>query len=1351
MPATDDYLRSPKMMHQVFCASAVLLFAVTIWMMWADYNDEWRDYQRTSFNLIAARDKKRETQIKDDPTFQKNVAELKGKLTEAKTQLGEHEKSLDAKKDEANKAKIAADDFLRDLKIRRAERDVARADYNLGVRDNVSNLSQLLDKYTKKENQVQGMEAEYIRLSHVAAQAKAELGQVTADRDTAEANLKKAENEITMIHAAIQKIAPEKKNWDGTPTWADWWMRTTKLDLMQLPIVDGFNGRERIAQDWMPKLEIDLGGMGKVARFDRCRTCHVMIDAVDSGAIPAFPAGDKKDGKYNQPFSSHPRLDLYLTSSSPHPLPKFGCTVCHEGQGSGTSFTNASHSPNDPAEMLKWEHQHKWFDNHFWEHPMYPQRFQESGCIKCHMNVTELAVNDKFGPTAPKVARGYDLVKTYGCFGCHDIAGFDGTKIVGPDLRLEPATAEEADRIAKDPLQVAGKMRKVGPSLRHSASKSDQGFIAYWTEEPRRFRPTTRMPQFFKLDNQHDEMAHTNNPIELAAISYYIQKNSAPLETLSPPEGFKPDAARGRDAFAANGCLACHSHSEFPGIGMTHGPELSKIHGKLKAGKAGFDWLYTWIREPERYHPRTKMPNFFLKPEGSGEAATDAAADIAAFLLKLEGDASSFKPSATYDDPKVDDVALDGFVRSMLAKLLTTRQIDELLETGKFPIPADRIKTDEIELVGGDGELNGEEFKRRKLAYVGRKSITKYGCYGCHDIPKYEAARPIGTALQDWGKKDRSRLAFEHIHEYLHHHGNPEFGAEFENLDEKSIKRLNLSSPVGARVASLKPGRHAEGESLKLDDVVVSIDGVAIQNSKDVGNLLERSVVGSVMSVKVIRAGHEEDLKIVADGSLMDRAETAVGRGLTSEYKDPVERDHELSAAYYYESVTHHGRPGFLWQKLRQPRSYDYKTVETKTSFDDRLRMPKFPFSEDEIDAIATFILGLTAEPPAPEYMYNPTGPAGAKIRGEQLIQQYNCTGCHVLEMPKIKYDADVDSLTASDTSDSHPEAVKLLMALRPPRNGLTGTKKEVTIEGEKRTLSTVAFHGLVIDGPNPDDPPEQQEYVTELWENLQIAGKNFVPSSKFIFPASTLVSIEPAYGGRYAEWLVKFLVDSKKAKETTLAWQMSPPPLYKEGTKVQTPWLFSFLKNPGKIRHTTVLRMPRFNMSDDEAQSLANYFAAVDDVPYPYQLIVEREPGYLSAMEADFHKAFPDKKDDYLNESWKMLNGQLCIKCHSVGGQQVKISSATDIRGPNLDLATDRLRPDWTLLWLYNPKWITPYTSMPAPADPKTEGKIPELFGGSAAKQTVSLRDALMNYHRLLEREGKASPPPAAQAGGGD
>ena len=1347
MPATDDYLRSPKMMHRVFCASSLLLLFTTVWMMWADYNDEWRTYQRQAFTHQATRLKARENQIKAAPEHKARVEELAVRIDSAQKELATKHSAEKSLTEKVRSASDKALNHLRTLKNERAKRDVARADYNLAIRDNLTGVA--LEKrtadYNSIETAVQTMEAQYAEFKLAVDTAKVDLAKVTGERDAALKELKGEETQALLVHAALNKIEPDN------------WLSKAKRQLMLLPIIDGFNSPERITQDWLPKLEITLGGMGMVSRFDRCRTCHAMIDSVDdtitTHVAGAFPNGSEKEGKFPQPYSSHPRLDVYLSATSPHPLPKFGCTVCHEGQGSGTSFTNASHTPNDPAQAEEWAHDHKWFDNHFWERPMAPKRFEESSCIKCHVNVTELAVNPKFGPTAPKVARGHQLVQTYGCFGCHEIQGYEGAKIIGVDVRLEPSTPEEAAEIAKDPNQAAGKMRKVGPSLRHLASKVDAGFVASWTEEPKRFRPKTRMPQFFKLDNQQDTHAQQYNPVEIAAMTHYLLGKSSGYEQLAPAADYKPNAGRGKEFFATKGCVNCHIHEAVPGLEMTFGPELSKVHAKLKAGNFGFNWLYTWVREPTRYHPRTKMPAQPLEAEKVGDSIIDPAADIAAFLLKLDGAPADFKPTTEYAAPTADDKVLDELVAYFLGKSLTKSQIAGLMTSGKYPIAPDKIKGDEIELVGiAEGELDAGEWKNRKLNYLGRKSITRYGCYGCHDIPNFEQARPIGTALQDWGKKDRSRLAFEHIHEYLHHHGQADLGVKVAALDAKSIARLKVEHPAGVRVTK------TSGGSLQMDDMVLSLDGTAVADVEQYQELLTSTIVGSEVAVGVWRGGHEQTIKLKADSSLLDRVEDGIGRAERHEFKaGDKDEERELSAAFYVESLLHHGRPGFLWQKLRQPRSYDYKMIETKP-YDDRLRMPKFPFSEDDIDAIATFVLGLTAEPPAPEYMYNPSGAAGARIRGEQLIEKFNCSGCHMLELPKIRYGADVDQITASDPSTEYPDALALLKKLRPMREGTTGETKSVKGADGVKSLPIVQFHGMIAGMPDPADPPEDQEYVVELWESLKVAGKELFPTYKFIFPAADLDKIEAARGGKYAEWLVQRLLDQGVAKERSLAWQMSPPPLYMEGTKVQTPWLFNFLKNPGKLRHTTVLRMPRFNMSDDEAQSLANYFAAVDGTTFPYQPIPEREPPYLNAANTEFHKAFPDKKNDYLTESWQMLNAPLCIKCHSVGGRQVVISDpAKDIRGPNLDLAAERLKPDWLLLWLFRPQWITPYTSMPSPLPPQQVGgqpRYPELFGAEGLRQTVSLRDALVNYYKLLEREGKtaeAPKPVAAGAGGGE
>ncbi|MBM4077887.1 MAG: c-type cytochrome, partial [Planctomycetes bacterium] len=309
------------------------------------------------------------------------------------------------------------------------------------------------------------------------------------------------------------------------------------------------------------------------------------------------------------------------------------------------------------------------------------------------------------------------------------------------------------------------------------------------------------MPQFFKLENQMDEHGQKFNPVEIAAMAHYLMTKSSNYDQLSPASGYKPNAQRGKEFFATKGCINCHSHESIEGLGEHFGPELSKVHAKIKAGKEGFDWLYTWVREPDRYHPRTKMPRQPLDAEKIGGVDVDPAADIAAFLLKLSGGPDDFKPTAEFAETNVDDGVLDELVRYFLGKVLTKTQIDKFMDTGAYPIPQNLIKGDEIELVNTqNGELNPVEWKDRKLSYLGRKTITRYGCYGCHDIPNFERSRPIGTALQDWGKKDRSRLAFEHIHEYLHHHGDSDLGVVVVPLDPASVQRLKVDAPSGVLV-----------------------------------------------------------------------------------------------------------------------------------------------------------------------------------------------------------------------------------------------------------------------------------------------------------------------------------------------------------------------------------------------------------------------------------------------------------------------------------------------------------------------------------------------------------------------
>ncbi len=1274
MPATEDYLRPLPKMHRWFAVSMIVLFVATLLMMYFDHHDEWRAYQHQFFQLEADKIDAEEAAKKAELT---NVALGNGAKSAAKLQ-----KSYETKLQELNEAKEAQqkklearlketehdlakrEDTVKTLdnehlmqmrKVResRSYRGVASANYDLSVRDQVpeEKMAALLKDFNEKRQAVDELEAELDRIEATRKAATDELKAQTKDRDAAVAAVKAFEADVLRLEAAKSRIEPEPNSMAGA-------VKTFKRWLMEQPIVDGFNSHIKIQQDWLPDMKITLG-MAKTARFDRCRTCHLAIDRVGAGDVPDVPHGDGKNGTFAHPFSTHPRPDVYLTAASPHPLNDFGCTSCHDGQGSGTSFQNASHTPNDPHQAHEWEHDFKWFNNHFWEYPMQPARLRESACLKCHHSVVELGQNTKFGATAPKAYEGWQLIKKYGCFGCHEINGFDAGKPVGPDLRLEPQTLAEAKKIADDPKAVAGVERKVGPSLKHIASKTTREWLTHWTEEPKRFRPKTTMPQFFNLTNNIDEHGKQFSKAELAGIAHYLFDNSKELKYDKPAADYKPDAKRGETLFAQKGCLACHSHDaeRFQGTKAEFGPNLSKIKAKLKPGDDGFNWLYTWIREPERHHPRTKMPDLFLdavtQPDGT---SIDPAADIAAYLLTGE--------TAKYDAIEITDAELDKLVEMLLwrRKTVTPEQAKNVMKDRKYPLARETVKGDEIELVAetADVKFTDDEWRKRKMNYLGRVTISRYGCYGCHDIPNFETARPIGTALQDWGLKDPSRLAPEHIEEYLHHHGEP------------------------------------DGSSTKT------------------------------------------------------RVENAIKKAATGDYDSHEQEEKELGAAFFYESLLHHGRPGFIWQKLRDPRSYDYEKTETKF-YDERLRMPKFPLNEHEIEAISTFVLGLVARPPAEKYQYRPRGAELAKVEGEKLLQKFNCTGCHIIDLPEISYATKLEEVAPSELGvEDHPEGFELLMKLKPPRKALTGKSHVVKKSDGTETLPVVMFKGLPSSRPKPEDEPEEREYGYDLWETIDVGGKVQWAPARIIVPEPQLVSEKPARGGAFAEWLVG---DIKRRDADSNAWQMSPPALYQEGIKVQTPWLYSFLKNPAQLRHATVLRMPKFNMTDAEAQTLANYFAAYDGVPYPYQNVPQRNPDYLAVANAEFEKNHPDraKTGDYLKESWRVLNAPICVKCHSVAGHEYKKSAdPKDIRGPNLEYVADRLRPDWVMLWLYKPLWITPYTSMP-PVFRKDQKQFPPLMDTNPLDQVVGVRDALMNYTRLLEREGKlplaAAPAPANAA----
>ncbi|HXH73409.1 MAG TPA: c-type cytochrome [Bacteriovoracaceae bacterium] len=148
------------------------------------------------------------------------------------------------------------------------------------------------------------------------------------------------------------------------------------------------------------------------------------------------------------------------------------------------------------------------------------------------------------------------------------------------------------------------------------------------------------------------------------------------------------------------------------------------------------------------------------------------------------------------------------------------------------------------------------------------------------------------------------------------------------------------------------------------------------------------------------------------------------------------------------------------------------------------------------------------------------------------------------------------------------------------------------------------------------------------------------------------------------------------------------PPYLTREGHRVQTDWLFDFLKNVHPIRPYVKVRMPTFNFTHQELNALVSGFQAGSmQATFEAPVKVEWEPGEREAAQ-------------------KIWNDLACTTCHTSGFNK------EDPQAPDLHFAKGRLRSSWMDAWIANPQSFLPYTSMPAFWDDGSGNLIPAVDG---------------------------------------
>lgn len=367
-------------------------------------------------------------------------------------------------------------------------------------------------------------------------------------------------------------------------------------------------------------------------RVDRCASCHA------ASTSPGFESAA-------EPLRSH--AGRYTIDHSPE---RFGCTVCHGGQGRATRL---------PAAHGRVPH---------WREPLLDRDLMGGRCALCHRGAVV--------PGEPYATRGRGLFQEAGCHGCHDVEGLSAARI-GPSLAdlgskvgrtwlanwlrnpkgylprtrmpnfllsereiadlsafllsprrpgalqardtpiaVTPEAAERGETLFKESRcitchAVNDRGGTIGPDLGRVGSKIHETWLLEFLQDPIRVLPDTRMPHYrFSAAQATDLVAYLSRELR-----------DFDEQTWSPPPAVNGSVEEGRRLVRRYGCFGCHVIPTFEQVGKV-GAELTgyadKEVDRLDFGlrrdvpRTWRAWTDTKLRDPRGFRDDLKMPDFQL-------------------------------------------------------------------------------------------------------------------------------------------------------------------------------------------------------------------------------------------------------------------------------------------------------------------------------------------------------------------------------------------------------------------------------------------------------------------------------------------------------------------------------------------------------------------------------------------------------------------------------------------------------------------------------------------------------------------------------------------------------------------
>ena len=767
----EERLYEPNTLNKWFILGGLAL-TISVLAMWArDHQRDWKHYQEEHrlLELVSLGAEVKAAQEAVDPEA---LATVTSQIAAAEQVLAGHQAQLE----DLQERKLELDGRYyganQQFQIRKAELDAMRFSYEEKRLTHGGDAELMADS----DEELAALQTEVEQATAKADAAKLELDVVDGEIKALEANLTEGKRmradllaRETRLQTSVAKIEPGIFN--------DW--------VRNMPMADMLAPTLKVEKIVLDKLRDNYNFM-HVGKVDMCITCHVTIsdpayaDWDDANEKPwhqiqggAVAEDDSRTGQ--RVFNAHPRLDLFVSDKSPHPMGEFGCTTCHLGRGQAIEFERTFHTPTADAYETAHEKQERWVEEygydparHYWDWPMTPSDKLYSSCYLCHSETDRIA-------GVPEYNESRELVEDLGCYGCHKIQGMEH-------------------------------LRKPGPDLTNVVTKLSPEWSRKWALSPQGFRATTRMPHFWHQSNSGAPADATINPerewrnnsdryvadwrlrneVEARAIMSYVYAQSEQAVAASgfallPVPEVEADPERGRELFEERGCLGCHALTAEDWDVNWHGPELSSIGSKV-----GPQWLYNWILEPKRYFPTSIMPDLRL-----GE---DEAWDITAFLLEHRDETWEALPDAASDNDIVESIAVE-YLSSVAGDEWAAAKVEEMRQSG------------------GDAAVE---------RYVGEKLFGRFGCAGCHLVPGHYTDMGIGTELTYEALKELTKFDFgqeaSHANPEALHHSLPEW-FERKLSDPRVYDRLPV---VGENADGERVITHYEqkvklpGEKLKM-------------------------------------------------------------------------------------------------------------------------------------------------------------------------------------------------------------------------------------------------------------------------------------------------------------------------------------------------------------------------------------------------------------------------------------------------------------------------------------------------------------------------------------------------------